>query len=298
LGGLLGVGIAFLREQLDNTVKNRENLELLTGAGVVGIVPFDKNRRDNPAIVFETDNSVAAESFRKLRTNLQFLSVDHPPRLIVITSSVPNEGKSTTSINVALAIAEAGSNVLLVDGDMRRPSLNKYLDIVGSVGFSTVLSGGASLDEALQESRFPRLTVLAAGAAPPNPSELLGSLAAKKTLDELRTRFDYVIVDSPPLLAVTDSAILAAEADGALLLVRAEKTKRDQIAHAVGMLHDVGATLLGTVLTMAMPRGSVAYRYNYYYQYGSYGENTPGSRAELPTKTATDAEHEGKAAKA
>ena len=286
LGGLLGIGLALLRDLLDNTVKDRETLEEVSGTGVVGVVPFDKGRRLDPAISFERDNSPAAESFRKLRTNLQFLSVDNPPRLIVVTSSMPNEGKSTTAINIALALAEADHNVLLIDGDMRRPSLAKYLDVVGSVGFSTVLSGGAALDDVLQETNFPRLTVLAAGPTPPNPSELLGSSVAKNLLSELRTRFDYVIIDTSPLLAVTDGAILAAEADGAIILVRAEQTKRDQLGHAIGILNDVGATLLGAVLTLVPNRRGGSYSYNYHYYGHSYGSNGSGESMSNPPNSA------------
>ena len=278
LGAILGVGLALLRDVLDNTVKEREAVERITGAGVVGVVPFDKERRDHAAISFDTDNSPVAEAFRKLRTNLQFLSVDNPPRLIVVTSSTPNEGKSTTSINIALSLAEAEHNVLLVDGDMRRPTLAKYLDLVGSVGFSTLLSGAACLDDVLQESQFPRLTVLAAGAIPPNPSELLGSMAAKKVLNDLRERFDFVIIDSPPLLAVTDGAILAAESDGAIVLVRAGQTKRDQLAQGAAVLADVGATVLGSVLTMVPTRGSGAYSY-YHYDYGRAQGNSSSQKS-------------------
>lgn len=266
LGIMLGVGIAVLRGLLDNTVKDKEILEELTSSGVVGMVPFDKTRRQDPAITFEADSSPTAEAFRKLRTNLKFLSVDDPPRLIVVTSSVPNEGKSTTSINIALALAEADHRVLLVDGDMRKPSLDKYLDVVGSAGFSTVLSGAASLDEVVQESKFPRLSILASGPIPPNPSELLGSTAAKKSLSEMRVRYDYVIIDTPPVLAVTDSSILSAEADGALILARAGKTKREQLTHAVETLNDVGAKILGTILTMVPTSGRSAYSYGYYYR--------------------------------
>ena len=189
MGLALGLGLAVLRDLVDNTVKDREALEEITGAGLVGSIPLDKERRNNPAISFGTDNSAIAEAFRKLRTNLQFLAVDNPPRVIVVTSSMPNEGKTTTAINIALALAEADHNVLLVDGDMRRPMLDKYLDVVGRVGFSTVLSGRASLSDALQKTRFPRLTVLTSGAVPPNPSELLGSLAAQKVLGEMRAQF-------------------------------------------------------------------------------------------------------------
>jgi receptor protein-tyrosine kinase len=178
LGLALGIGIAVLRDLLDNTVKDRETVEAITGVGLAGAIPIDKDRRVRPAIVFEQENSAIAEAFRKLRTNLQFLAVDNPPRVMVILSSAPSEGKSTTAINIALALAEAGNNVVLVDGDMRRPSMDKYLGVIGSIGFSTVLGGGASLAEVLQATKFPNLTVLAAGPTPPTPSELLGSQAA------------------------------------------------------------------------------------------------------------------------
>ena len=256
LGVVLGIGLAVLRDLLDNTVKDRQTLEEITGAGLVGNIPLDKERRNEPAISFDSDNSAIAEAFRKLRTNLQFLAVDNPPRVIVVTSSMPGEGKTTTAINIALALAEAEHNVVLVDGDMRRPKLDKYLDLVGPVGFSTVLSGAASLSEVLQKTRFPGLTVLTSGAIPPNPSELLGSLAAKKVLNELRAHFDYVIVDSSPLLAVTDAAILAADSDGVLIMARFGQTKREQLAHAVGNLKNVGAPILGAVFTMMPTRGS------------------------------------------
>ena len=279
VGLLLGIGLAILRGLLDNTVKDREAIEEITGAGLVGSIPFDKERRKEAAISFDSDNSAIAEAFRKLRTNLQFLRVDNPPRVIVVASSMPNEGKTTTAINIALALAEADHNVVLVGGDMRRPKLEEYLDLIEEVGFSTVLAGRASLDDVLQKTRFPRVTVLASGAVPPNPSELLGSLAAKNVLDELRTRFDYVVIDSSPLLAVTDGAILAAGADGVLIIARYGETKRDQLAHAVGTLDDVGAQVLGAVVTMLPARGSASYSY-----YG-YGKQQP-ARREPPVEPA------------
>lgn len=277
LGLMLGVGLAVVRDQLDNTVKDRQTLEEISGAGLVGSVPLDKDLRKEPAISFESDNSAIAEAFRKLRTNLQFLAVDNPPRVIVVTSSMPNEGKSTTAINLALVLAEAEHNVLLVDGDLRRPRLDNYLDVVGSVGFSTVLAGGAKLDEVLQKTRFSGLSVLTSGAIPPNPSELLGSMAAKNVLSELRTQFDYVVVDSSPLLAVTDAAVLAAHADGVLIIARFGHTKREHLSHAVGALKDVGAPPLGAVYTMTPARGGSSYSYSY--AYGTYGADRTPSRS-------------------
>lgn len=285
LGLLLGVGVALLRDLVDNTVKDRADLEQITGTGIVGTIPLDKERRQRAAIAFDSDNTPISEAFRKLRTNLQFLAVDNPPRVIVVTSSMPSEGKSTTAINTALALAEGDHSVVLVDGDMRRPTMAKYLDLVGHVGFSTVLSGRATLDEALQKTRFPGLTVLTSGAIPPNPSELLGSQSARKLLAELRSRFDYVIVDSTPLLAVTDAAILAAGADGVLIMVRHSHTKREQLVHAVGALESVGAPLLGAVLTLVPTRGGGAYAYNYGY-YGDEGVRRSAKPAARDTDSA------------
>lgn len=272
LGVVLGVGLAVLRDLFDNTVKDQETLGEITGTGVVGALPFDKERPQHPAISFDKDNSAIAEAFRKARTNLQFLSVDNPPRVIVVTSALPNEGKSTTAINIALALAEAEHNVLLVDGDMRRPSLHKYLGLVGQVGFSTVLSGAASLDEAVQKTHYPRLSVLAAGATPPNPSELVGSQTAKKLIEEMRERFDYVIIDSSPQLAVTDAAILATSSDGVLVVARFGKTRRDQLAHAVDSLKDVGAPILGAMFNMIPAGRRSPYSYHYYNYQGYYRE--------------------------
>lgn len=268
IGVVLGLALAVVRDVLDSTVKDRASVEEITDSGIIGSIPLDKERRKEPAILFDTDNSPIAEAFRKARTNLQFLAVDNPPRVIVLTSSMPSEGKSTTAINLALALAEADHRVALVDGDLRKPMVHNYLDVVGTVGLSTVLSGQIPLQEALQKTRFPGLTVLTSGAIPPNPSELLGSQSARKILQELRNEFDFVIVDSTPLLAVTDAAILAAGADGVLLIARYGQTKREQLTHAVNSLRDVDAKLLGAVLTMVPVRNGAGYSYTYKY----YGE--------------------------
>jgi receptor protein-tyrosine kinase len=264
LGLLLGIALAVLRDRFDNTIKDQAVLEETSGVGVVASIPLNKDLRKDPAIAFADDRSPTAEAFRELRTNLSYLEVDDPPRVLVVTSSVPGEGKTTTAINLALALAEAEHNVVLVDGDLRRPKLDTYLNLIGSVGFSTVLSGRASLNEVLQKTHVRGLTVLTSGGIPPNPSELLGSLATKKVLSEMRSGFDYVIVDSSPLLAVTDSAILAAAADGVLVVAHSAATKRAQVTHAVGNLRNVEARILGAVLTMVPARGNAYYAYNYY----------------------------------
>ncbi|MDH6677344.1 capsular exopolysaccharide synthesis family protein [Rhodococcus sp. LBL1] len=276
IGLLGGIALAIFRDRLDNTVKSREVLDELAGVGLVGSVPFDKEREQKAAIAFHDGYSGSAEAFRELRTNLQFLEVDNPPRVISITSSLPGEGKTTTAINLSLAIAEAGFSVCLVDADLRRPRVAKYLDLIGSVGISTVLAGQADLDDVLQSTSFANVSVLASGPLPPNPSELLGSTHAGKLLDDLRSKFDFVVIDASPLLPVTDAAVLAAKVDGSLVVVRHGKTKRDQVSRAIGNLRSVGATVLGTILTMTPSKGKGAYEYKYYYE--SDGGNVP----ELP----------------
>lgn len=275
VGLLGGIALAILRDRLDNTVKSRETLDELAGVGMVGSVPFDKEREQKAAIAFQDGYSGSAEAFRELRTNLQFLEVDNPPRVIEITSSLPGEGKTTTAINLTLALAESGYSVCLVDADLRRPRVAKYLDLIGSVGMSTVLSAQADLDDALQTSPFPNVSVLAAGALPPNPSELLGSTHAEKLLDDLRTRFDFVVIDASPLLPVTDAAVLAVKVDGALVVVRHGKTKREQVSRAIGNLRGVGATVLGTILTMTPAKGKGGYEYKYYYDADAPVQKTP-----------------------
>lgn len=267
LGLLAGVGLAIGRDMLDNTVKDGSAVEDIAGVGVAGSIPLNKDLRRRAAIAFEGKNTATTESFRKLRTNLQFLNVDNPPRVIMLTSSASGEGKSTTAINLALALAETEHHVIIVDGDLRCPKVHSYLGLIGNVGFSTVLSGASSLRDSVQSTRYPGLTVLASGPIPPNPSALLGSQSAKKVLAQLRADYDYVIVDSAPLLAVADASVLAASVDGVLLLTRYGKTRSDQLEHSVANLQNVGAQLLGVAFTMVPARtGPDSYPY---VQYGS-----------------------------
>ncbi|MCK8671917.1 polysaccharide biosynthesis tyrosine autokinase [Rhodococcus sp. NPDC003382] len=274
VGLLLGIGAAVLRDRLDNTVKDRKTAEDIAGAGLVGTIPLDKERQNEAAIVFRDANSGSAEAYRELRTNLQFLDVDNPPRVLVVTSALPAEGKTTTAINTALVLAEAGHSVVLVEGDLRRPRVSKYLGVLGDAGFSTVLSGRAGLDDVLQPTRFENLTVLAAGTLPPNPSELLGSATAKHVIAELRARFDYVIIDASPLLPVTDAVVLSAAADGALVIARHGKTTREQMVRAVGNLDSAGVRVLGTIITMTPSKGPGAYEYRYFYESDDSGKAT------------------------
>ncbi|MGB6183227.1 MAG: polysaccharide biosynthesis tyrosine autokinase [Rhodococcus sp. (in: high G+C Gram-positive bacteria)] len=266
LGLLVGLAAAVVRQRWDRTLTERSSFEELSDSVVVGRIPMDKVLGRSHVVFREESSSPVAEAFRELRTNLQFLSVDNPPRLIVLTSSVPGEGKSVTSINLAAVLAENGSTVALVEGDLRRPRVSKYLGLVSEAGLSNVLSRQASTEEVMQPTKFRGLSVLASGPIPPNPSELLGSDLARKTLAELRGAFDYVIVDAPPLLPVTDAAVLTAHCDGALLVTRHGVVKKEELERAVSNLELVSAPLMGLVITMAPATGSEAYHYSYDYR--------------------------------
>ncbi|HEX7308401.1 polysaccharide biosynthesis tyrosine autokinase [Lentzea sp.] len=268
LGGLvLGVGAALVRNAADTRVRGEADLPRSVNGAVLGEIPFDRQAAQNPTLL-RSQQSSRAEAFRKLRTNLQFVSAVGELRSVVITSSMPNEGKSTTAVNLALTLVDSGMKVVVVDADLRQPRIAHYLGLVDTVGLTTVLLDRIGLDEALQRWDGG-LHVLTAGELPPNPSELLGSPATSKLIGELETRFDLVIIDSPPLLPVTDAALLARCATGVLLVTAIGRTTRDQLERSVRALETVCARVVGTVLNLTpAPSGQEPG----YYRYGG----TPG----------------------
>lgn len=270
LGLLAGIGLALLVDVMDRRIKSKEQLENVINKPVVGSIPFRKKEDKQPGaehiVPFREGHSPAAESFRRLRANLQFLRVDSPPRVFVITSSVPTEGKSETAINLSLALAEAGHKVLLVEADLRRPRVVNYLSMPDKIGLTNVLTGQASFEDVVQETRYDGVHLLACGPLPPNPSELLSSGVATKLFAELREIYDFVVIDSPPLLPVTDGALLAKITDGAFLVVRSHRTTTDQVSQSVDNLEKTDATLLGVVMVANKPirKGSAGYYDTYY----------------------------------
>jgi succinoglycan biosynthesis transport protein ExoP len=220
--------------------------------------------------VQDDPHSQRSESFRTLRTNLQFLEVEPGPKSFVMTSSIPHEGKTTTSANLAIVIANSGTRVAIIDADLRRPKLAEYMGLEGAVGLSDVLIGKARLSDVLQPWGDGNLHVLPAGTIPPNPSELLGSSAMPTLLRELEKHFDIVIVDLPPLLPVTDAAIVSNLTRGTLVVVAAGRTQRAELAGAIAALDNVGAPVAGIILTMLPTKGPDAYGYGGY-GYGKYG---------------------------
>lgn len=276
--GLLIAGLgAVLREAMDTSVKSVDTLRDLTGGPVLASVGTqDKAQRQ----LLREHRSPNTEAYRSLRTNLQFLDVDHPVRVLTVTSSVPGEGKSVTACNLALALADAGKRVVLVDGDLRCPQVCSYLGCTGRAGLTSVLIGAALLEEALIEGRNRLLRIMPSGPIPPNPSELLGSARMAELVERLKQDADIVVIDSPPLLPVTDAAILSNLSDGAILVVRHGQTRREQLARATDQLRAVEARLFGSVLNRVPSRGPDA---DPYLAYGYYTASQPS--APLPGLT-------------
>lgn len=271
LGLLLGVGLAVVRELTDNTVSSAEDVASATPAPILGRITSDPAAAKLTPIAALTGTSRWAEAFRVLRTNMQYVEVDHDKKVIVVTSSLPGEGKTTTSVNLAVTMAMGAHSVVLVECDLRRPMVAKRLGLDGAIGTTNVLVGRVKLEDALQTYEDTGLHVLSCGPIPPNPSELLQSRAMDALLEELRERFDIVILDAPPLLPVTDAAVLAGQSDGAIVVTRHGRTTRDQLSHAVERLDAVDAKTLGVVLNLTRGKGGGdAYAYSYAYDYSPH----------------------------
>ncbi len=274
LGLLAGACVAVARTRLDRSVRDPETLGELAGAPVIGIILRDPVL-EKRHVFNVTSLSPAAEGYRRLRTNLQFIDVDTPPRTIMVSSAIPGEGKTTLTLNLALALVEAGRQVVVVEGDLRRPRVTRYLDMVSGVGLTNVLAGTAELHEVLQRYRDGGLSVLASGPLPFNPSQLLASTHMKSLMEELLTKNDFVLIDAPPVLPVADATSLAVVADGVLLSVRYGSTRKDLVRRAAATLEQVGARTLGVVLNVVPSRAEVSSGYGYLYD---PGPPTRGSR--------------------
>ncbi len=286
LGLMLGAAYAMLRSQLDRRLTSASLVEKDFRVTVAASIPeTDTLKRDAGGMDGHimagraTGNmSVAKEAFLKLRTNLQFMDVDQPPRVIVVTSPLPGDGKSTIAANLAAAVSVTGQRVVLIDGDLRRPVVAGSFGVVEGLGLTDLVIGRASVQDVLQEvNDLPNLRIIAAGVIPPNPSELLGSNVMAKILQDLATTY-LVIIDAPPLLPVTDAAVLSARADGALVVISSGKTLDSQLDDALGLLNQVNGRILGVVLNKVARRDSGAGTY-----YGDYQQ--PARKAAKPSKT-------------
>ncbi len=276
LGLLLGLGLAIVRHLLDTTVRNDDDVEEITEEPVIGAVHYDPRASKEPLIVQSDPSSPRSEAFRAVRTNLMFVDAANHPRTILLTSSIPGEGKSTTIANLALTLAQSGSSVCLIEADLRRPRLLEYLGLEGAAGLTDVLIERAELEDVLQPYGSDRLEVIGAGAIPPNPSELLASDSMSRVLAQLSTRFDYVLIDTPPVLPVTDAVVLSTKVDGVIVLVGTTIVRKEQLEATIESINAVDNTLLGLVLNRVGHKTSGGYGAGYYGYYDP--ESHPTSR--------------------
>lgn len=297
LGLVLAVGIIVVRELLNNTIKNDEDIQKKLGLSVMGVIPRvrqpgDKNKKEKPgkeqrgkghterkliALNGKDVNFAYAEAYKSLRTNLNFLAVSNECKTIIVTSALASEGKSSVTINLCTALAASGKKVILVDCDLRKPIIHRYLRITSkrSLGLTGVLSGTVSLADAIVPTGSEYgMHVLTAGAIPPNPAELLGSAKMRKLVEKLGEAYDYVILDTPPVSVVTDAAVVGSYADGALLVVRQDFANTETVQLAQRNLEATGVHILGTILNefdAKISGSNTGYSYSYYYNY-SYGD--------------------------
>ena len=272
LGLFLGVGFAFFLEYLDDTIRMPDDINDRLDAALLGVIPqFAKARGSKmpPIVLQDKSRSSPAEAYRSLRTNLLFSDMSNPPKTIVVTSAGPQEGKSLTIVNLSVAMAQAGQNVLLVDADLRRPMLHRVFNVERSKGLSTVLAGELTIDETVVKTDIPNLSVLTSGALPSNPSEILGSLQMKELISQTREQYDIVLFDSAPTLTMADTPVLCSEVDGVLLIINAGNTTRKALGMTIEQLELVEARILGVVLNNVDFRRD-RYYYYYYYYYSPY----------------------------
>ena len=288
LGLTTGIGLAFLLEGMDNTVRTPEQAQTISGLSPLGIIPLgSKNSSESGGrpqlslaptkeivelVTQSRPQSQMAESYRALRTSLLLTSLGAPPKVILITSALPQEGKTTTSINTAIVLAQKGTRVLLIDADLRRPSIHKALSIGPKTGLSNVLTGNATLQQAtIRSTLLPTLFVLPAGPPPPNPAELLASSNMRDVVAELREQYDHIVIDTPPTLSVTDAVVMSTRADAVVLVIRSGQTTKQALRRSREILMQVNARIAGVLLN-AVNLNSPDYYYYYEYQ-GKYGQH-------------------------
>jgi succinoglycan biosynthesis transport protein ExoP len=279
VGAMLAVGVAFLVEYLDDTIKDPDDVTRTLGLGTLGVIGQVKKNGEGELVTVSQPLSPVSEAFRVLRTNIRYSGVDKPLRTLLVTSAGPTEGKSVTVANLGVAMAQAGLRVAVVDADLRRPRLHKVFGVHPRGGLTGSLLEGA-MDGRLQPSKdVEGLVILPAGGLPPNPAELLGSQRFQELLTTLAQHMDVILIDSPPILPVTDAAVLARGVDGVLLVIDAGETRREVARRAVDNLQQVGAHMIGVVLNR-VPTHRGGYYYYYQEYYGDGGKRHKRVRRE------------------
>ena len=283
VGLLIGLGAAFLLEYLDDKVRSEDDIERLVRRPVLAVVPVDSPPDNRPISISEPDHD-AVEQYRGLRTNLQFLGLDRPISVVQVTSSVAGEGKTTTASNLAVVLAQSGHRVALVDGDLRRPRVHEVFSLAQSPGFTDLLLGEAAKDVVnhIDIDRGNRLSVFTSGTVPSTPSEMLSSQRAHQLLNEMGGHYDYVVVDSAPILPVSDSVALCRAVDGVVMVAQAGGIAEGDLVEAVERLDRVSAPILGMVLNRASRSANGTYSYG---GYSAYAPPKPAQVEALPSPT-------------
>ncbi|MFE0748294.1 polysaccharide biosynthesis tyrosine autokinase [Gordonia sp. NPDC058843] len=262
IGAILGLGLLVLRNRLDSRLQDESGAVAASGAAVLGRIPNQREGSDELVPSFTGGWSSTAEAFRKLRTNLQYVEVDHPARIILVTSALEGDGKSTTCVNLCAALAEAGERVVLIDADLRRARVAAMLSASSAVGLTDYLRGDTAMADVVQQAPLRGFDLVASGSIPPNPAELLGSERFKSGVAELSSSYDYVIIDSPPVIPVTDAMVIAGCVDGVLVVGRVAKTRESALRSACDQLRSSSTRIIGILLNgVRNLEGSYQYSY-------------------------------------
>ena len=282
-GLVLAGGAAYLVEYMDDTIKNIDHVQRQTGLTTVATIPELPNsdtQGEQQLIMVYNPLNPAAESYRVLRTNLQYASIDEPLHMLQVTSPTPGDGKSVTSANLSATFAHGGLSVILIDADFRRPTQHKLFGVANNYGVTTALLDGLDdIDQILRPTAVEGLRLLTSGPIPPNPSELLGSKRMQQLLASARGQADIVIVDSPPVTVVSDTAVIASRMDGVLLVLKSGHTRKSHAQHATQALQNVNANILGVVLNRTQASAGGYQYYNYGYAYGYTAKPSRSSSA-------------------
>jgi capsular exopolysaccharide synthesis family protein len=264
-----GTGLAFFFEYLDVSIKDEDDVKNYTNLPLLGHVPNIKMKAEDEfsreILTYTSPKSWESEAYRNIRINVVFsFPRGQLAKTLLVTSSVPGEGKTSVLTNLGVVMAQAGKNVLLIDGDMRRSKLHKIFGLDNSVGLSNLLVGEADLDSAIQRTKVPNLSIIPSGYTPPNPADLLDSKKLVELIHDLKERFDVIFIDSTPVISPTDATILSIRVDGVILVIEAGKTTREIARRAARQLADVKAKTIGVVLNKVTTRPGDYYYYPYY----------------------------------
>jgi len=271
IGFVLAATAAYALEYLDDTIRNPQDVQNALALSILGTIPYINGAKEQNVAILDGSQPLAGDAYRVLRTNLQFASVDHPLNRLLITSPTVGEGKSATTANLGVALAQTGQKVIIVDADLHRPTMHRFFKLQHTLGLTTaIVQNDPDMDTLLSGTEIPNLRVLTSGPTPPNPADLLSSQRMRELMDKMEEMADIILVDSPPAIVLSDAAILSTLTDGVLLVVKSGSTRREAALRSIDGLYQVNANVIGVVITHVptSKRGYYAYhrKHNYYHR--------------------------------